>query len=77
MHTTRTEAAERLTRAERLTFDVSVAGRARGRLTRRLMPLLVCLFVIAFLDRVNAGYAALASACLILCVSHSSNAVEG
>ena len=56
---------------------MSVAGRARGRLTRRLMPLLVCLFVIAFLDRVNVGYAAPASACLILCVSHSSNAVEG
>ena len=37
----------------------AVAERARRRITRRLMPFLICLFVVAFLDRVNVGYAAL------------------
>ncbi len=39
--------------------DDVVAERARRRITRRLMPFLICLFVVAFLDRVNVGYAAL------------------
>src|SRR5260370_19817016 len=37
----------------------SVGERARRRITRRLMPYLFVLFVIAYLDRVNVGYAAL------------------
>jgi D-galactonate transporter len=45
--------------AERLAPDEAVARRARRRITRRLMPFLICLYVIAFLDRVNVGYAAL------------------
>ena len=40
-------------------YSETVAARARGRITRRLMPFLICLFVIAFIDRVNVGYAAL------------------
>jgi sugar phosphate permease len=45
--------------AERLNSDGAVAERAMKRITRRLMPFLICLFMIAFLDRVNVGYAAL------------------
>ncbi|MDT5155731.1 MAG: transporter, family, tartrate transporter [Acidobacteriota bacterium] len=45
--------------AELLTSDEAVAESARRRITRRLMPFLICLFMIAFLDRVNLGYAAL------------------
>jgi MFS transporter, ACS family, tartrate transporter len=37
----------------------AVARRARRRITRRLMPYVLLLFVIAYLDRVNVGYAAL------------------
>src|SRR6201992_1309472 len=37
----------------------AVAERTRRRITRRLMPFLVCLFMVAFLDRVNVGYTAL------------------
>src|SRR5438445_8747767 len=37
----------------------SVADRARRRITRRIMPYLSLLFIIAYLDRVNVGYAAL------------------
>ncbi len=37
----------------------SIAARARRRIMRRLMPYLFILFVIAYLDRVNVGYAAL------------------
>lgn len=33
--------------------------RTRKRITRRLMPFLICLFIVAFIDRVNVGYAAL------------------
>ena len=36
-----------------------IADRARRRIMRRLMPYLFVLFVIAYLDRVNVGYAAL------------------
>ncbi len=36
-----------------------VAHRARSRITRRLIPYLFVLYVIAFLDRVNVGFAAL------------------
>lgn len=38
----------------------TIADRARRRITRRIMPYLFLLFIIAFLDRVNVGYAALA-----------------
>lgn len=37
----------------------ALAERTRRRITRRLMPFLICLFVIAFIDRVNVSYAAL------------------
>jgi len=36
-----------------------IAARARRRITRRLMPFLFVLYVIAYLDRVNVGFAAL------------------
>ena len=36
-----------------------IAERARRRITRRLMPFLFMLYVIAYLDRVNVGFAAL------------------
>ncbi len=45
--------------AEQPVPDSAVAERARRRITRRLMPFLICLFVIAFIDRVNVGYAVL------------------
>ena len=37
----------------------AVADRARRRIVRRIMPYLFLLYVIAYLDRVNVGYAAL------------------
>src|SRR5712672_3124897 len=37
----------------------SVGERARRRILRRIMPYLFVLFIIAYLDRVNVGYAAL------------------
>lgn len=37
----------------------SVSERARRRIMRRIMPYLFLLFIIAYLDRVNVGYAAL------------------
>src|SRR5215471_9771349 len=36
-----------------------VADRARRRITRRIMPYLLLLYIIAYLDRVNVGYAKL------------------
>src|SRR5713226_7600185 len=36
-----------------------VAGRARRRIMRRIMPYIFLLYIIAYLDRVNVGYAAL------------------
>lgn len=36
-----------------------VANRTRARITRRVMPYLFLLYIIAYLDRVNVGYAAL------------------
>jgi ACS family tartrate transporter-like MFS transporter len=38
---------------------LSPASRARARITRRLIPYLFVLYLIAFLDRVNVGFAAL------------------
>ncbi len=35
----------------------AVGKRARNRITRRLMPFLVILFIFAYIDRVNVGYA--------------------
>src|SRR6185369_7987393 len=43
----------------RSTDKTSVSERARRRITRRLMPFVFVLYVIAFLDRVNVSYAAL------------------
>lgn len=40
-------------------IELSVSDRARRRIIRRTMPYLVLLFIVAFLDRVNVGYAAL------------------
>jgi MFS transporter, ACS family, tartrate transporter len=37
----------------------TVADRARRRITRRIMPYLFLLFIIAYIDRVNVGYAKL------------------
>src|ERR1700687_342650 len=37
----------------------AVAARARRRIMRRILPYLVFIYIIAFLDRVNVGYAAL------------------
>jgi len=37
----------------------AIEGRTRRKITRRLMPFLICLFVVAFIDRANVGYAAL------------------
>ncbi len=39
--------------------ETLVAERARRHITRRIMPYLFVLYIIAFLDRVNVGYAAL------------------
>ncbi len=36
-----------------------LAVRTRNRITLRLMPFLICLFIIAFIDRVNLGFAKL------------------
>ena len=36
-----------------------LAVRTRNRITRRLMPFLICLFIVAFIDRVNLGFAKL------------------
>ncbi|HEV7892071.1 MAG TPA: MFS transporter [Pyrinomonadaceae bacterium] len=48
------------TQATGLNFsDDAIAERTRRCITRRLMPFLICLFVVAFLDRVNVSYAAL------------------
>src|SRR5688572_13706860 len=39
--------------------DRSLEQRTVGRVTRRLLPFLILLFIVAFIDRVNVGYAAL------------------
>ena len=41
------------------TFLSPVAHRARRRIMRHILPYLFFLYIIAFLDRVNVGYAAL------------------
>ena len=38
-------------------FSVETATRTRAKITRRIMPFLICLFIVAFIDRVNVGYA--------------------
>src|SRR5258708_15969513 len=40
-------------------LSAAVADRTRRRIMRRIMPYLFLLFIIAYLDRVNVGYAAL------------------
>jgi ACS family tartrate transporter-like MFS transporter len=42
-----------------MTGGSTVGARARRRVTRRLMPYLFLLYIIAYLDRVNVGYATL------------------
>src|SRR5215831_4887686 len=42
-----------------LAIDGAVDVRARRRITRRILPYLFLLYVIAYLDRVNVSYAAL------------------
>lgn len=41
------------------TAEDKLSRGTRRKITRRLMPFLICLFVIAFIDRANVGYAAL------------------
>ena len=41
------------------TNRIELENRTKKRITRRLMPFLICLFIVAFIDRVNLGYAAL------------------
>jgi ACS family tartrate transporter-like MFS transporter len=41
------------------TAEPTLAARTRNRIARRLIPYLFVLYVIAFLDRVNVGFAAL------------------
>lgn len=38
-------------------FSGETAVRTRAKITRRIMPFLICLFIVAFIDRVNVGYA--------------------
>jgi ACS family tartrate transporter-like MFS transporter len=52
-------AGESSTEAKPLTTVPDVAQRARRRIARRLLPFLFLLYVIAFLDRMNVGAAAL------------------
>jgi MFS transporter, ACS family, tartrate transporter len=40
-------------------FSAETINKAKAKITRRLMPFLICLFMVAFIDRVNVGYAAL------------------
>lgn len=40
-------------------FSAETINKIRAKITRRLMPFLICLFIVAFIDRVNVGYAAL------------------
>jgi ACS family tartrate transporter-like MFS transporter len=40
-------------------FSAETINKARRKITRRLLPFLICLFMVAFIDRVNVGYAAL------------------
>ena len=39
--------------------DNDTAKRTHRRIVRRLMPFLICLFALAYIDRVNVSYAAL------------------
>src|SRR5256885_416464 len=39
--------------------DISVGAKARGHIRTRILPYLTLLYIIAYLDRVNVGYAAL------------------
>jgi len=40
-------------------LSAAAVNRIRAKITRRLLPFLICLFIVAFIDRVNVGYAAL------------------
>jgi ACS family tartrate transporter-like MFS transporter len=42
-----------------LSPQLAFAAKVRRKITWRLMPFLICLFIIAFIDRANVGYAAL------------------
>src|SRR5215831_5487386 len=39
--------------------ELGVADRARRRITRRILPYLFILYIVAYLDRINLSYAAL------------------
>ena len=45
--------------SERKVFSEGLEKSAKKRITGRLMPFLIVLFIIAYIDRVNVGYAAL------------------
>jgi len=45
--------------SEQTVSSESLESRAKRRITRRLMPFLIVLFIIAYIDRVNVSYAAL------------------
>ena len=38
-------------------LPVEVEKRAKSKITKRLMPFLILLFIMAYIDRVNVGYA--------------------
>src|SRR5688572_22788868 len=40
-------------------LPAETVNRIRAKITRRLMPFLIYLFIVAFIDRINVGYAAL------------------
>src|SRR5215204_1693175 len=40
-------------------FSAETINKARRKITRRLLPFLICLFMVAFIDRMNVSYAAL------------------
>ncbi len=41
------------------TTESDIENRTKTRITRRLLPFLICLFIVAFIDRVNLGFAKL------------------
>ena len=45
--------------SEHIVSSEGLEKSAKKRITRRLMPFLIVLFIVAYIDRVNVGYAAL------------------
>lgn len=52
-------ARSKMKNSESVPARETVERRAHARITRRLMPFLILLFLVAYIDRVNVGYAAL------------------